>query len=105
MKASKKTFLVLEYGSLPKKMKLIIKEWCGFHNDCHLPLRSEFDLADFRKGMSEIDNYRTEQIASGNFKGTLKQFIKEYGLDFEVWFIEQNFDLEGVDEVAVEVSW
>jgi len=61
--------------------------------------------------MTAIEEYYKDQKETNyNFSkyvpcGTMEGFIKNYGLDFDIWFIKQNFDLEGVDRILVEVSW
>ena len=55
--------------------------------------------------MASVEEYWKEQQESNGFKGDLKAFIKEYGFEFDVWFIEQNFDLKGVQDIAVYICW
>ena len=40
-----------------------------------------------------------------NLLGGLQKFIKEYDLDFLVWLIKQNFDLENVDKILINICW
>jgi hypothetical protein len=105
MKAKIKKCLILQWTKLPKKFQDIVADWNGFHNDCLIPLRSEFTAKDFHKGMKSVESYWKDQSETNNFKGDLSQFIKEYCLDFEIWVIEQNFDFTDVNEVLIEVSW
>ena len=105
MLAEKKTMLLIEFIEMPKPIMEVVRGWCGFGNDCIVPLRSEFNVKSFAKGMVEIESYWEQQKKTNSYEGTLEQFIKDYGLAFEVWFIEQKFDLTGVDKIAVNVCW
>lgn len=105
MKASIKKCLIVEWVDFPRNIKDIVADWHGFHNDCIVPLRSDFTAKDFREGMKCIENYWKDQSDNNDFKGTLQEFIKEYGLDFEIWFIKQKFDLTDVDEILIKVCW
>lgn len=111
MKAQKKNCLILKWTSLPPDIKERVKGWVGFHNNCLIPVRSEFSVKEYGKGMAAVEAYYEDQKATnGSFSkyvpcGTLEGFIKAYGLYFDVWFVQQNFDLEGIDRILVEVSW
>jgi hypothetical protein len=100
-----RTVLYLDYISLPDDMQTVVNKWLGFGNDRQLPFsdRSEFEPKSL--SMKEIATYHKEQSANNNFKGTLDEFIAEYGLQFEKFLIEQNFNLKGVDEIVVNVQW
>jgi hypothetical protein len=97
----KKTCLILEWIKLPTSIKDKIKNWHNFHNDCIITLNSEFSAKDLCKGMTAIEEYWRDQ----NYDGTLQAFIKKYNLDFEVWIIEQNFDLSDIDEILIDICW
>jgi hypothetical protein len=98
---TKKRVLFVSYADLPKPIKESVREWIGFSNDCVLPLSSEFDVEAYREGMKAVEDYKSDQ----KFKGTTEEFIKAYGLEFDVWFIGQNFDLTDVDLILVNVCW
>lgn len=104
-KTNKKTVVFLKYTSLPQEFKEQIREWCGFSNDCILPLRSELTTKNIRAGMISIYDYWVDQTHTNNYKGTLDDFVVDYGLKFEVWLIEQDFDLENVDKICIDISW
>lgn len=101
----KTTCFIVEYTSLSKPLRERISDWCGFHNDCLLPMRSEFMAEDLCRGMAAVEEYWKDQQEAGLFQGDLAAFIKSYGLEFDVWLIEQKFDLEGVEKILVNVSW
>jgi hypothetical protein len=97
--------LILEYIKLPKSIMNVISEWCGFHNDCLLKVSTEFTVSAYKEGMKAIKDYWKDQVKTNNYKGTLEKFIKDYGLEFDVWFIEQKFDITGVDEILIDICW
>lgn len=105
MKAEKRTFLILNWLEMPDNIKDIVSEWNGFSNDSLIKLLSEFSIEDFKNGMKCIEEYMEDQIENNGFVGNLEKFIKEYGLEFEVWFIEQKFDLKGVDDILINICW
>ncbi len=86
-------------------MKETISEWLGFHNNCLLPLRSEFEPENLKRGLPSIYKYWQEQVKDNNYKGDFEKFIEDYGLEFEIWFIKQKFNLDGVERILIEISW
>lgn len=106
MESLRQTVLIINYVDLPKDVKKAVRNWCGvFSNDVILRVRSEFDVQSWRVGMSEIESYWHAQTELNGYKGNLTQFIKDYGLEFDVWIIGQNFDLSGIDQVLINVCW
>ena len=101
----KKTCLFIEWTKLPKPFKELTSESLGFSNYCNIPMRSEFQPVDLAKGMIVIEDYWKHQKDTNGFEGTLQDFIENYGLQFEVWLIEQKVDLTGVDEILINVCW
>jgi hypothetical protein len=108
----KKVCLIIEWIKLPQNLKdLIKKRYEHFYRDIYLKHRSEFCArTDYIQGMKCIEDYYTDQTSSDmedkyRFKGTIEEFIVSYGLEFDVWIIEQNFDFVGVEEILIHVSW
>ena len=101
------TCLILSWAELPKEIKEVIKEWVGFNNDCLLPIRSEFDNPN-EITMNEINDYFIEQQNNGEHSckaTTIEDFITEYNLEFEAWIIEQNFQLDKIDKILIDIQW
>jgi hypothetical protein len=105
MKENIRKVFILDLCELPIEVRNCVKKWLGFHNDTYLPVRSEFDPESWSKGMSEVEAYWKDQKECRNYKGSLEDFIKDYALEFDIWFIQQNFDLTGIDQVLVDVRW
>lgn len=110
MRYARKNVLVIEYTSLPKNLKEIIRDWCGFGNDCILPLRSEFQPSRGETWESTLtretlNRYHQDWITRNDYKGDLKQFITDCGLTVDVYLIDQNFDLKGIEEIYIDISW
>lgn len=55
--------------------------------------------------MEQIESYHKDQSETNGFIGDLDDFIDEYGLKFEIWMIEQNFDIEGIKKIYIDVYW
>jgi hypothetical protein len=67
---------------------------------------SEFDPdygKDYGKSFAQehLENYWKDQIKTNNYKGTLEEFIKEYGLEMDVWFINCGYDFTGVKMIII----
>jgi hypothetical protein len=92
---------ILKWDQMPEKIQSQVMQWHGLR-DCLIPItsNSEFTVEDYRKGMEAIDNLHRN---STYFRGTLEEFIDDYRLDFDVWFINQKFDLEGVDKILIDL--
>lgn len=99
------TILYIDYLSLPDEMAKEVNNWLGFGNDRQLPMsrRSEFDASSLNQ--ATLEDYYKDQIETNGFEGTLEDFIDKYGLKFEKYLIDQNLDLEGVDEIVINISW
>jgi hypothetical protein len=52
--------------------------------------------------MANIEQYWKDQTNNNNYKGTLEEFIEEYGLKVEVWFINCGYDFTGVKEIIID---
>jgi len=100
--------LIIQYRNLPPEIKEDIKGWVGFHNDCLIPVRTELEGLG---SMEEIEAYHRDQEANNpkykeyNPSGTLEGFIEAYGLKFDAWLAEQDFNMEDVERVLVEIRW
>jgi hypothetical protein len=101
----KKVAYVLDWLDLPEPIKEQVADWHAFANDVYLKMGGEFKPRDLAKGMVVIEAYYKDQCRSNGFKGTLEDFIKDYGLEFEVWVIHQGFPLDDVDILLVSVCW
>ena len=109
MRSTRKSVLIIEYTSLPDSLKDVIREWVGFGNDCLVPLRSEFQ--PFGEGTwkesftkEQLKKYHEDQTQTNGFKGTLSEFIEEYGLQVDEYLMEQKIDLDGVEDILVSIS-
>lgn len=103
----RKTVLILEYTSLPSDIAEVVADWSGFRNDVCLDmeLRSEFNPADLANGVECIKEYWRDQKSTNSYKGAFEKFVKDYGLQFEMWLVEQKFDLDGIDQIFINVCW
>jgi len=98
--------LIIEWTKLPKKLKDSIAESYNFHNDCLLPLSTEFSMKGFAKGMSSVKEYMKDQTETNGFEGDIDKFIEDYGLEFDVWLMSRkNIDFTAIDRIMIEVSW
>jgi hypothetical protein len=101
----KYTVFIIDFYDLPKHVRDVVKEWHGFGNDVFLPIQSEFDIESWSKGISEVESYWKDQCNIKNYEGSFDNFIKDYYLKFDIWFMEQKFDLTGIDKILIDVSW
>lgn len=98
--------LIIQWTKLPTKIKNRIAENYNFHNDCLLPLATEFSMKDFAKGMSAVEEYMEDQTETNGFKGDIKKFIEDYNLELDVWLMKRtNIDFTVIDRIMIEVSW
>ena len=65
---------------------------------------SERDFKDTLT-MDRVTKYWKDQQDTNGFVGNLKEFIKDYGLEFDIWIIEQNFDLKDIKSIYIDISW
>lgn len=100
-----KKVLILDWHDLPQKFKDEVGEREYFGNNRYLPFYSELDVAHIRKGMPAVEDYWKDQQVRSGFNGDIQEFIVRYGLEMTVWVIEQNFDLDGVQEILIKVFW
>lgn len=50
---------------------------------------------------ANLEKYWQDQTKNNNFKGTLEDFIRDYGLELDVWFINCGYDFSGVKEIIL----
>lgn len=60
-----------------------------------------FDEKDYAETLTQenLEGYWQQQTKENNYKGTLEEFIKDYGLEMDVWFINCGYDFAGVKEI------
>ena len=52
--------------------------------------------------MVNVEQYWQDQTKNNHYKGTLEEFIKEYGLEMDIWFIKCGYDFTGVKEILID---
>ena len=119
LKASRQEVFIIEWASLPREQRDLVKDHLDyrFANDVFLEWHSEmqpyplnddateWSSYDETLSMEQIESYWKDQCETNNFKGDLDDFIKDYGLKFEIWILEQKFDLTGIRKILIDVSW
>lgn len=112
MKTYREKVFIIEWSSLPKEQKDFVYENLTdrFENGVFIEWPTEFtpyNEESFQDTltMKEIENYWNGQSKINNYKGTLDEFIEDYGLKFEVWIIEQKFDLTGIKKILIKIEW
>lgn len=117
----KLTVLEFDWIDLPLPIRNLVGEWYGFANDVILPFRSEFEPCENDDGSMErwsdtltrasVHEYYEDQSTQKDWesKMSFQSFVKNYGLEFEMWLIQQveegKLDLTGIDQIQVRVSW
>lgn len=106
----KSTVLIIDWLKLPEYLQDIIREREMFHNDCYLEHHSEFEIKEYDKGMSIVEDYWEEQKKDNEYidvkyKESLDNFIKGYGLELDVWLINQKIDWTDVEKILIEICW
>lgn len=109
MEIKKLTCLIVKYTDLPKNIQHILEQQreC-LSNGTFIEHYSEFPIKELTKGMECISEYYQDQCnldGPYKFEGSLDHFITKYGLEFEIWLINQHFDLTGIDKILIHVSW
>jgi hypothetical protein len=74
----------------------------GYNRYC-----SEFDpfgSTDYSHTFTQeyLTKYWQDQTNNNNYKGTLEQFVKDYGLELDLWFINCGYDFTGVRIIIIE---
>ena len=106
----KSKVLIVQWTKLPKKIQDIVADRERFQNDCYLEHFSEFEPKDYIEGMKSVEDYWNDQKENNEYmeeksKKSLQDFIEDYGLEMDVWFIEQNINWSDVDKILIEVCW
>lgn len=52
--------------------------------------------------MKHIEKYWQDQSNNNHYKGSLKDFIKDYDLGLEIWFIESGYDFTGIKTIIID---
>lgn len=110
--AYREEVFIIEWNTLPKEQQDYIV-WLydqRIHNDIILKWGTEFcpyREESFQDSLTTeaITDYWKDQTETNGFQGSLDNFIEAYGLKFEVWMIEQNFDLAGIKTIYIDISW
>ncbi len=101
--------LIIDYlDDLPVGYQLHVRTFASFGNDRMLEYISEMGPSDGQTWadslvMKEIESYWHHQCESA-FVGTLEQFITDYGLSFDVWIMNQGFNLD-VTKILIDICW
>ena len=119
LKAHKEEVFIIEWYTLPQEQRKWVSEHLDyrFANDILIEWPSEYqpwpkdedatewETWDNTLSMEKIESYWKDQCETNNFKGDLDDFIEDYGLKFEIWIIEQKFDLTGIKKILIDISW
>lgn len=110
--AYREEVFIIEWYTLPKEQRDYIFDMLDhrIHNDVMIKWPTEFEPyaeESFQDTltMDHITSYWKGQTETNEFKGNLDDFINEYGLKFDVWIIEQNFDLTGIKKIYIDICW
>jgi len=101
--------LIIDFLDLPREQQEEIQGFEAFGNDRVLNYTSEMaptgnELWSDILSHQAIESYWEDQSATNNYKGTLPEFIVDYGLTFDVWLLAQDFDL-AVTKILVQICW
>ena len=104
--------LLLNYLDLPKPQQFIIRELFNFGNDRYIEYVSEMSPTGESDGdtwaktltTANIQAYYADQCATNDYAGDYEQFLSDYGIVFDVWLLDQGFDLN-VATVLIRISW
>ena len=104
--------LILVWTQLPNHIKDIFQGSENFGNDRVLPYGGEFDPNSDNEtyadtlSLERIEEYYKVQCAENDFKGSFKEFIKNYGLDMEMWLIKNKDKLDlNVKHILINICW
>lgn len=114
MKVSREQVLIIDYLDLPNFIRDELHKLESFRNDVMLPHISELSFLyedDIKAGEDlsrrittyHIENYYKDQCETNNYKGSLAEFISDYGLTIDAWLISANIDLTGIHRVIFNV--
>jgi hypothetical protein len=101
---TKQEILIIDYALCPEAVQNKIKKQHNFHRDVLVPFYSEFSPCgkeDYASTLTnqKLEEYWADQTRTNNFKGTLEEFIEEYGLQADKWLIDCDYDFEGVKHI------
>ncbi len=104
--------LIVTWLKLPEPMREYIKnvqDW-RFRNDIIIEWGSELQpVADQSYSdtltPNAISEYWRDQTENNGYVGGLDAFIRDYGLVFEEWLINQEFDLTGIRKILIDIMW
>jgi hypothetical protein len=104
--------LIIDWNNCPENVQEVIKGYHAFQNDCYLDFLSEFNYihsgeTDLSKQLTRanIEEYWQDQKKINGFKGSFEEFVKEYGLQIEMWLLDQDLDLTGVEKILFKICW
>lgn len=96
--------LMLEFTKLPLYLQNVVRRIESFQNDCILELSSEFKPKDLTS-IKKIKDCWKDQCKNKIYAKDFIDFISDYGLEFEIWIIDQKFDLNDVDKILIDICW
>ena len=101
--------IIFDFSELPANIKDIVKDRHSFRNDIHLEFLSEFSPTEEGEtwgetlSEQEIEKYWIDQTKCNNYKGSLDQFIIDYGLIEEKWILSLGLDLSKVEKILYRI--
>ena len=107
----RKIVLVVRYLDLPEDVQDELREWHLFGNDRLLELITSYRLGDGpQEPANMLQESNFQQLYAhckegDNFAGSFDEFLVEYRLRALYWVTMQKPDLQGIDQVLVDVSW
>ena len=110
--AYREEVFIIDWLSLPKEQQDYVTYMLDnrMANGAMLKWYTEFepyDEKDFQETltMDQIEEYYKDQSETNGFVGSLDDFIEDCCLKFEIWMIEQNYDLTGIKKIYFDVYW
>jgi hypothetical protein len=108
----RKTVLVVRYLDCPDVVQNELSDWHLFGNDRLLQLRTSYKLGDDAQPspQTELKVANFEKLyeylqGHDGFTGSFVEFLTEYRLQTLHWIATQGPDLDGIDDVLLDVSW
>jgi len=99
-----KKVLIIEWTELPKNIKDVISDWNDFGKDRYISAIKEFSPEEYSKDMRCIEFYFQQQ-KDNRTSNKIEDFIREYGLEFDVWLCEQDIDFSDLDDILIHCWW
>lgn len=103
--------LIVEWYECPDEIKDALKKRFNFHNDVCIQYVSEFDPYGGKQDYSDtftmrkMEGYWKNQTKDNGFVGSLEDFIKEYDLVIDKWFIDSGYDFKGICTIYFKICW